>query len=189
MIGVGGKAISRKKREAQLAGLSGTGRFRLRRVRTDQGERKPVTADRGHSAVVAPPQFESLTGLLDWYCLPPRPGRAILFGEDELVDIDVLPIGGERGFSLGGRALAFRRLRLWLFASLWSRIEQAEPQPMARDPAKPRVVAPAQGEHVVGSFDDDGFVPSIGRIFFLGDDPGGLDPAAPPVAPLGGMSG
>jgi hypothetical protein len=83
-----------------------------RRVWADQGERRSVTADRWHCAVVAPPQFESVTSLLDRYCLPPRPRWAIVFGEDELMEIDVLPIRGQGRFTVGGWGLMFGRLRL-----------------------------------------------------------------------------
>ena len=76
---------------------------------------------------------------------------------------------------------------------------------MARKPACPGPVAPAQREHVANSFDDDGLVPAVLQTFLkedqipdadllplrgsLGDDPGGRDPAALPLAPLAGGAG
>ena len=47
--------------------------------------------------VVAPAELEPVTGFLGRNCFPPRPPRAVGFGQREMVDIDLLPVMGERG--------------------------------------------------------------------------------------------
>ena len=95
----------------------------------------------------------------------------------------------------------------WSLARLGSRIEQAEPQPMAHDLAFAWVVTPARCEHVAIDLKHDRLVPAVLDTLLRDDqiadadllpiarqlrrdDPGGRDPPALPLAPLaGGLGG
>ena len=45
---------------------------------------------------LAPAQLEQITGLLDRDGFPPRPPLAVVFGQHEMIDIDLVPILGQR---------------------------------------------------------------------------------------------
>ena len=46
--------------------------------------------------IVAPAQLELIAGFFDWNGFPPRSPRAVIFGQYQLADIDLLPISRKR---------------------------------------------------------------------------------------------
>ena len=51
---------------------------------------------------LAPAQLEEVTGFLDRDGFPPRPPLAVVFGQHEMIDIDLVPILGQQ-VADGGR--------------------------------------------------------------------------------------
>jgi len=51
---------------------------------------------------LAPAELEQVTGFLDWDGFPPRPPLAVVFGQHEMIDIDIVPSFGQR-LAVGGR--------------------------------------------------------------------------------------
>jgi hypothetical protein len=49
---------------------------------------------------LAPAEPEEVTGFLDWDGFPPRPPLAVILGQHEMIDIDLVPILGQR-FAIG----------------------------------------------------------------------------------------
>ena len=50
---------------------------------------------------LAPAELEEVTGFLDRDGFPPRPPLAVVFGQHEMIDIDLVPIFGQR-LAVGG---------------------------------------------------------------------------------------
>ena len=48
------------------------------------------------AAILAPAELEEITGFLDRDGFPPRPPLAVVFGQHEMIDIDLVPIFGQR---------------------------------------------------------------------------------------------
>jgi hypothetical protein len=145
-------------------------------VGADQCQNEPLPRDRWHGGVVPPAQLESIASLFDWNSLPPCPDRPIVFGQHKLIDVNLLPISGQRRFVVVGSVLMFfRRCWLGLFADLGirlrSRVKEPDPETMTHNPPQSRVIAPAQRQHVARDFGHNRFVlPAVLRILFLGDN-------------------
>ena len=151
---------------------------------------------------LAPAKLETVAGFLDRNRIPPGPPLAVIFGQHDMIDIDLIPILGE-GLVIDdgmgrGRFVVFCLARGLCGASFSHGrvgIEQAKPKPMAHNSAFPRVVPPAQRQHIAVYACYDCLVPALPTILICDDevadadllpiprqtrrDPPGADPDAP----------
>jgi hypothetical protein len=70
--------------------------FALRAVRVDQCQIEPWPHDRRQGPIVAPAQFEAVASFLDGDGLEPVRPRAFGLGQDKMIEINLLPIFGQR---------------------------------------------------------------------------------------------
>ena len=133
-----------------------------------------MPCDRWHCGVVPPPQLERVASLFDGKSLPPRPARPVIFRQHKLVDIDVLPICGQRRCMCKGRIFWLCYCDwLGLFAGLggrlWSRVKEPDPETVAYESSLAGVIAPSQRQHVAVDFDYNRFVRAVFEAFLAND--------------------
>ena len=63
------------------------------------------------SIFLAPAELETVAGFLDRNRFPPCPPLAVIFGQHDMVDIDLIPIFGEGSKRKWGFYAAFRRIK------------------------------------------------------------------------------
>ena len=67
-------------------------------VGADQGQGEPWPRDLRDvgSIFLAPAELEPVTDFLNWNRFPPRPPLAVVFGQDEMIDVDLVPVFGQQ---------------------------------------------------------------------------------------------
>ena len=125
---------------------------------------------------LTPPE-PAIAGFLDRDRFPPGSPLAVIFGQHDMIDIDLIPILGEGlvvGDGMGrGRFVVFclaRGLCWACFSHGRVGIEQAKPKPMTHNSAFPRVVPPAQRQHIAVYACYDCLKPALPTILICDDE-------------------